>query len=1326
IPLLNRGEYSQWSEKFMNYLDEQIDGEAMINSIRNGDQPFPRVTQVSIAGTLSTEQPPLKDKSMWSNQEKKIQKIDRLARPLLIQGLSNDIYSLIDSNKTAKYLWDALASELKKGTALLAKDFNRMKFYSKPTNNNLRTSSTSNSAKKKQEYVKSDEKKEDKKVEEKKRDMSKVKCYNCKKEGHFAKDCKKAKVKDYEYYKTKMFLKVLLDSEKRSSSSDETIDEVSYYTSKSESKSEYETSEYYDNSTNYGLFVNNDDDQEIFHDSSEFFFESHIGLQMDHDRLAVDHNDSEETANLINQMIKEFDKKIAKYQKRLEKANQQNKDFENQNKDLQDKYDKFKRARENKIEFAYDYGNLKANYVNEKINFLDDYIQEIINTDFEKNDSPFEQTSSLKPYVSNVILEKIIIDLEDEVVSLLDKEKEKSKTIEFLKTKGIESSENANSKSKNQNENDCHVVENVCDNEENPKVIALGMFKLSVSQSVSPIYVTKTSCASNSVETKLKRKRRKRTSSKHNVNQVNSVVSHANKDFVHFSDLDTFGSVRRPKSSDVIWKKKGSSDTVKADLSSINYSNLNKNIVQIYLWIINLGCSKHMASNRALLMNIVEKFLGTVHFGNNDFAMIAGYGDAVIRSMTINRVYYVEGLGHNLFSVGQFCDKGFEVAFRKSACFVRNENGVDFLTGDCSSNLYTIALNEIASNSPSYLLAKDSSSQSWLWHQHEASEVIISFIKKTQVNLQLQVQRIRIDNGTKFKNKTLATFFDEVRISQQFSAARTPQQNGVVERRNRTLVEAARTMLTFANIPLFLWAEAIATTCFTQNHLIIYKRFDKTPYELINKRKPNIKFFHVFGCRCYLLNDYDDVGKLKAKGDIGVFVGYSKDYAAFRSISNDMIPNVDEASSSHNGFNERLEDSYFDASITFYDTSYVHTYYQPYPHETKWTKNHPLHQIISDPKSSVCTRGQLENSCLFACLLSSIEPANVAEALKDADWVIAMQEELDQCARLKVWRLVPKPESKTIIKTKWNFKNKKDENVKTTFLNDILKEEVYVAQPLGFVSKQYPYHVYALYKALYGLKQAPRAWMKNYDTISTPMVEQAKLKLDLVRKPVDHTVYQSMIGSLMYLPSSRLDIMFATCLWYPKDSGFDLTAYSDADHAGCHLDRKKFKDVVVFNYCARVLWMRNQLTNYGFFYDRVPVYCNSKSAIEILFNPVHHTQTKHIDVRYHFIKDHVEKGSIELYFVGTEYQLADLFMKSLPEARLKFLVEKLGMTTIIFVGLRELMDYFRGVCLEIKGENVWILILISWTLKDILHLEFKLEAYMVMMLSLKFKYGEIC
>nr|GFB94580.1 integrase, catalytic region, zinc finger, CCHC-type, peptidase aspartic, catalytic [Tanacetum cinerariifolium] len=283
-----------------------------------------------------------------------------------------------------------------------------------------------------------------------------------------------------------------------------------------------------------------------------------------------------------------------------------------------------------------------------------------------------KQTSSLKPYVPNVILEKIIIDLEDEVVNLLKKEKANLETIKSLKLKGFESSESVVSESKNQNENDCHKIEKVCDKEEIPKVIAHGMFILDVLQCVSPILMSKSSCDSKNVEIKLKRKRRKKKSSKQNVKQVDNDVSHANSDFVYFSDLDTSSSVRRPKNNGVIWKKKGSSNTSHVGLSAICVSNLNKNvkrysrkdllacnnshlgetssasvcndamnvscdsrmndllddnnffifddvnIVQIFLWIIDLGCSKHMTGNRALLTNFVEKFLRTVRFRNND------------------------------------------------------------------------------------------------------------------------------------------------------------------------------------------------------------------------------------------------------------------------------------------------------------------------------------------------------------------------------------------------------------------------------------------------------------------------------------------------------------------------------------------------------------------------------------------------------------------------------------------------------------------------------------------------------------------------------------
>nr|GEX00408.1 RNA-directed DNA polymerase, eukaryota [Tanacetum cinerariifolium] len=237
-------------------------------------------------------------------------------------------------------------NDLKKIIVLLAKVFNRKKYYAKPTINNLLTSSASSSANKKLEYVKSEEKKEDKKADEKKWDTSKVNAEQV----LLAEDqtwMESSSDSDQEINANMVFMtkmeKVLSDSEESSSSAEETIVEISYYTYDYENESEYETLEYYDNSTNYGFFVDNDDDQEFFHDAivfaSESFNENHIVSQIDHDQSEVAHNDSEEKDHLVDKLIKKFNQKIANYQKRTEKENQQIKELENQNKDLHDKYD---------------------------------------------------------------------------------------------------------------------------------------------------------------------------------------------------------------------------------------------------------------------------------------------------------------------------------------------------------------------------------------------------------------------------------------------------------------------------------------------------------------------------------------------------------------------------------------------------------------------------------------------------------------------------------------------------------------------------------------------------------------------------------------------------------------------------------------------------------------------------------------------------------------------------------------------------------------------------------------------------------------------------
>nr|GEW65161.1 protein BTR1-like isoform X1 [Tanacetum cinerariifolium] len=517
-------------------------------------------------------------------------------------------------------------NELKKITASLAMAFNRRKFYSKPTNNNLRTSSTSQSANKKQEFVKSNDKKVKKKDDEKKRDMSKVKSYNCKKEGHFSKDCKKAKEINTNMVFMAQIEKVISESDESSSSAEETFAETRIEKSNQQSKDlenqnkdfqekydvllkQVNTFEEQNNEFNeqikvltkknvdqlaqtkvlqvqlkvkhvvidthtecqaqyakleekryeymiiYSALCDNDkqhrkkiDEQEILFDKmSRQLVEMNNNVLRLQEKILEKETKISELEGCVSNKDVEIEKcleRLNECENKLHKIKQTNqtihmimpsKDtlyngrkgigFENPSyfekaKDLRPSlYDekviglgytlmflihsdevleieKFKRARENKIEFAYDYGNLNAN----------------------------------------------------EVVSLLEKEKANLKIIESLKSKGFESSENAISESENQSENDCEVVEKECHKVENSKVIAPGMFKLSVSQSVLPILMSKTSCDSKNVKNKTKRKRY------------------------------TISSVRRPKHSDFIWKYKRSSNTSNVDLSSVSNSKLNKDV----------------------------------------------------------------------------------------------------------------------------------------------------------------------------------------------------------------------------------------------------------------------------------------------------------------------------------------------------------------------------------------------------------------------------------------------------------------------------------------------------------------------------------------------------------------------------------------------------------------------------------------------------------------------------------------------------------------------------------------------------------------------------
>nr|GFA19484.1 hypothetical protein [Tanacetum cinerariifolium] len=434
-----------------------------------------------------------------------------------------------------------------------------------------------------------------------------------------------------------------------------------------------------------------------------------------------------------------------------------------------------------------------------------------------------------------------------------------------------------------------------------------------------------------------------------------------------------------------------------------------------------------------------------------------------------------------------------------------------------------------------------------------------------QRGLQAQVRVVRTDKGTEILNQTLHAYFVVEGIKHQTSVARTPEQNGVVERRNRTLVEAARTMLSVAKVPLFFWAEAIATACFTQNRSLVIPRHEKTPYHIINDRKPSVKFFHIFGFVCYIVRDGENLNKMKAKGGECIFVGYSTQSRAYRVFnkrtrvimesihvnfdelpqmasdqnSSDPVPECQTMALEHNSlspgrkcqenvshgdktvtmsneldllfslmFDELLNGSSKDVFKSFaisaadaptqrhqystplnnhttpaptcqkptiaptvisseninqaethaendqvaddefinifstpvqdrgetsnrhVDSSNMHTLYQRYPSEHRWTKDHPLEQVIGNPSQSVRTRRQLESDaemCMFALTMSRTEPKNIKEAMADSAWIESMQEELHQFDRLEVQELVDRPLCTNVINLKWLWKNKRDE-----------------------------------------------------------------------------------------------------------------------------------------------------------------------------------------------------------------------------------------------------------------------------------------------------------
>nr|GEX46715.1 retrovirus-related Pol polyprotein from transposon TNT 1-94 [Tanacetum cinerariifolium] len=678
-------------------------------------------------------------------------------------------------------------------------------------------------------------------------------------------------------------------------------------------------------------------------------------------------------------------------------------------------------------------------------------------------------------------------------------------------------------------------------------------------------------------------------------------------------------------------------------------------LVEIVLFIVDCGCSKNMTGNLKLLINFVEKFLGTVKFGNDQIAPILGYGDLVQGAVTIKRVYYVEGLNHNLFSVSQFCDADLEVAFRKSTCYIHDLKRNDLLTGSRGTDLYSITLQDTNSPNPICLMAKATSSQAWLWHRR------LSHLNFNTINLLSKNDIVVGLPKLKFVKDHLCSSCELRKAKRKsFHTKTTPTSKRRLQLLHMDLCGPMQ--VASINGKRYVLVIVDDYSRYTWTHFL--KSKDETPEVLIDFLRLVQRGLHAQ--RTALVHDSLRPG-LRCQENFPqadrTITTSNELYLLFSSMFDELINGSSQVVSKSSAVttadapnqrqqnttplnNQTTPDPTFEndefinifytpvqdrgeTSSRHVDSSNMHTFYQHHPSEHRCTKDHPLEQVIRNPSQSVKTRRQLESDgemCMFVLTMSRTEPKNIKEAMADSAWIELMQEELHQfnrlnegidfeesfapVARLKVVRLFiayAAHKSFTVYQM----------DVKTTFLYGPLKEEV----------------------------------------VGTPMATK-HLDDDLSGTSIDQTKYHSMVGALMYLTASRPDIMHATCCLDSRKStsggiqflgGDKLFSWSSKKQDCTSMSSAEVKYVSLPACCAQVLWMRTQLTDYGFHFDKIPMYCDSKAAIAISCNPVYHSRTKHID-------------------------LADLFTKALPEERFKYLVRRLGMRCLTLEELEVLAN----------------------------------------------------
>nr|GEW52890.1 reverse transcriptase domain-containing protein [Tanacetum cinerariifolium] len=741
----------------------------------------------------------------------------------------------------------------------------------------------------------------------------------------------------------------------------------------------------------------------------------------------------------------------------------------------------------------------------------------------------------------------------------------------------------------------------------------------------------------------------------------------------------------------------------------VSKSKINKSlIVQIVLQYFNSGCLKHLSGDRSQIINFVPKFLGTVKFRNDHVVKIMGYGDYKIGNATISRVYLVEGPGYNLFSVGQFCDLDLEVAFHQHTCFIHNLDGVDLLTGSRGNNLYTLSLQDMMESSPICLLSKASKTKA-LASPFITFELCENLRKlQSKADIEIFIGYAPTKKAFRIYNRCIRRIVETIHVEFDELIAMASKQSSS----GPTLNE-----ITPATISSGLMQKSSSLTQYVPP----------------------------------LRNDWDLLFQ-----------------SMFDELLNPPPINQDAPSPSKSQTTTETQSAVIHQDIEE-DNIDIETIMQPdhqiAQHISKWTKDHPLDNIIGQLSKPVSTRLQLHEQALFCyydAFLSSMEPKTYKDALTQSCWIEAMQEEFNEFERLEnkarlvahgyrqeegidfkeSFALVARLESIRIILAYAAHKNMVvyQMDVKTAFLNGNLREEVYVSQPDGFVDHHNPNHVYKLKKALYGLKQPPRTWNSNelllvqiyvddiIFAVSTPelcdlfanlMCSKFKMSmmgeilfflgLQISQSPRGIFINQSKYALLVKYGFESYDLVDTPMVEKSKvdedkeGKAVDPSHYRDADHAGCQDTRRSTSGIVqflgemiiswsskrqksakissmkaeyitLFGCCAQILWMRSQLSDYGLVFNKIPMYCDNKSAIALCCNNVQHSWSKNIDIRYHFIKEQVENEVIKLYFINTEYQLADLFTKALGRDRIEFLINKLGMRSFKPETLKHLMD----------------------------------------------------